>query len=229
MAKPRSAGRIAQNITRFPIRTARSIARRFDPNYDLERDAKTLPARISAQRLAQLQAVPGKCDERECRLVAHLATIAPSGGEIVEIGAFKGRVTCWLVEAAQLRPDHPAVVSIDPHIWGTRQDFEKTVADLGLARLGLRVHYADSRELGRTWSKPIIFLWIDGSHEYDDVRQDINNFAQYVVPGGLIAFDDSAGGTIPDVERAVAEWESDSNTFSRIATLRNISVFRRVA
>jgi predicted O-methyltransferase YrrM len=229
MTKPRSAGRIAQNIARLPIRTARYIARRFDPNYDLERDAKTLPARIGARRLAQLQAVPGRRDERECRLVAHLATMAPSGGEIVEIGAFKGRVTSWLVEAAQLRPDRPVVVSIDPHVWGTRPDFEKTVADLGLAERGLRVHYADSRALGRTWSNPIIFLWIDGSHEYDDVRQDINNFTPYVVPEGLIAFDDGAGGTFPDVERAVAQWHCGSDAYKRIATLRNISVFRRVA
>jgi hypothetical protein len=111
MNNTRSAGRIAQNIVRLPIRAARSMARRFDPNYDLERQAKALPGRIGAQRLAQLQSIPGRCSERECRLVAHLATMAPSGGEIVEIGAFKGRVTGWLVEAAQMRPDHPAVAS----------------------------------------------------------------------------------------------------------------------
>jgi hypothetical protein len=229
MAQPRSVGRIARNIVRFPIRTARWLTRRFDSNYDLERAAKILPERFGKQRLAQLQAVPGRCDERECRLVAHLATIAPSGGEIVEIGAFKGRVTSWLVEAAQLRLDRPAIVSIDPHAWGTRPDFEKTVADLGLAQSGLRVHYVDSRELGPTWSQPIIFLWIDGSHDYDDVRQDIDNFTPHVVSQGLIAFDDSAGGTFPDVERAVEEWERGSNAYKRIATLRNISVFRRVA
>ncbi len=229
MNNTRSAGRIAQNIVRLPIRAARSMARRFDPNYDLERQAKALPGRIGAQRLAQLQAIPGRCSERECRLVAHLATMAPSGGEIVEIGAFKGRVTGWLVEAAQMRPDHPAVASIDPHGWGTRLDFEKTVAELGLADRGLRVHYADSRELGRTWSTPIIFLWIDGSHEYDDVRQDIANFTPFVVREGLIAFDDSAGGTFPEVERAITEWEAGQSNFKRIATLRNVAVFRRVA
>jgi predicted O-methyltransferase YrrM len=229
MTNTRSARRIAQNIARLPIRTACSIARRFDSNYDLERQAKALPERIGAQRLAQLRAIPGCCSERECRLVAHLVTMAPSGGEIVEIGAFKGRVTGWLIEAAQMRPDRPVVASIDPHGWGTRADFEKTVADLGLAERGLRVHYADSRELGRTWSKPIIFLWIDGSHEYDDVRQDIDNFTPHVVREGLIAFDDSAGGTFPDVERALAEWEAASGAYKRIATLRNVSVFRRIA
>ncbi|MGP0075522.1 MAG: class I SAM-dependent methyltransferase [Bryobacteraceae bacterium] len=224
----RSVARIAQNIARLPIRTARSIARRFDSNYALERQAKALSERISAQRLAQLQAIPGMCAERECRLVAHLAIMAPSGGEIVEIGAFKGRVTSWLVEAAQMRPDRATVTSIDPHSWGTRPAFEKTVTALGLAERGLRVHYADSRQLGRTWWRPIIFLWIDGSHEYDDVRQDIENFTPHVVRDGLIAFDDSAGGTFPDVERAIAEWESVSVAYKRIATLRNISVFRRV-
>ena len=142
MSQRRTLRRIGYNIVRFPIRSANSIRRRLDPNYELERQAKSFPYRLRAQTFSQLQTIPGRCGERECRLLAHLVTLAPNGGEIVEIGAFKGRVTGWLVEAAQLRANRPVVVSIDSHTWGTRADFEKTVTDLGLSERGLRVHYA---------------------------------------------------------------------------------------
>ncbi len=223
----RTIPRIAQNIARLPDRSVRWLRRSLDPNYALERQATSFPRRLSARRLEQLQLIPGRCSQRECRLLAHLATQAPNGGDIVEIGAFKGRVTAWLVEAANLRGDRPAVASIDSHTWGTRSDYERTVTDLGLTERGLRVYYVDSREIGPKWSQPISFLWIDGSHEYDDVRLDIANFTPHVIDGGFIAFDDSAGGDFPSVEQAIAEWESSSRAFQRIATLRNISVFRR--
>ncbi len=229
MIKGRTVRRISRSILRTPIRSVRWVGRWLDPNYALEREAKSFPHRLSRQRHAQLHAIPGRCGERECRLLAHLVTLAPKGGVIVEIGAYKGRVTAWLVEAAQLRADCPTVVSIDPHVWGTQTDFEKTVVELGLSQRGLQVHIAYSHKIGATWSRPISFLWIDGSHEYDDVRLDIINFAPHVICDGFIAFDDSVGGTFPGVEQAISEWERSHSTYKRIATLRNVSVFRRVA
>jgi hypothetical protein len=81
--------------------------------------------------------------------------------------------------------------------------------------------------IGPSWASPISLLWIDGSHEYEDVRQDIVNFTRHVVHGGFIAFDDSVGGDFPGVEQAITEWEVDKPDYKRIASLRNISIFQR--
>lgn len=39
-------------------------------------------------------------------------------------------------------------------------------------------------------NKPIDFLFIDGSHYYNDVKEDFRMYSQLVRPGGIIAFHD---------------------------------------
>jgi hypothetical protein len=47
-----------------------------------------------------------------------------------------------------------------------------------------------SVDIGKTWSKPIDFLFIDGGHEYEDVLADFETFSPHVVVGGIVAFHD---------------------------------------
>ena len=47
-----------------------------------------------------------------------------------------------------------------------------------------------SSEIAKTWNKPIHLLFIDGSHEYEDVLADFRNFYPHVIPGGIVAFHD---------------------------------------
>jgi len=42
----------------------------------------------------------------------------------------------------------------------------------------------------RGWGKPISFLWIDGSHEYEDAKADFLSWEPYLELGGVIAFHD---------------------------------------
>jgi predicted O-methyltransferase YrrM len=169
-------------LVRLPRRSLDWIGRSLDPDYALERSAKSLVRRLGSETLTELRAIPGRCLERECCLVAHLALMSPAG-VVVEIGAFKGRMTAWLVEAAQLRLDRPTVHSIDPHVLGSWNDFCATATKLRLIERGLVVHHDTANNVARTWSAPISLLWIDGSHDYDDVRNDIANFVPYVVKG----------------------------------------------
>jgi len=221
--------RLIRNVVRFPRRSFEWMGRALKPDYVLERKAKALTRRLKPDRLAALRAIPGYCLERECCLIAYLALIAPMGAAIVEIGAFKGRTTAWLIEAAQLRPDRAAVHSIDPHVLGSWDDFCATVTKLRLIERGLRVHHDASRTVARTWSAPISLLWIDGSHDYDDVRSDIRDFVQHVVADGLIAFHDTSWKAFPGVMQAITEWESVTLNCKRIATLRMITIFQKIA
>lgn len=47
-----------------------------------------------------------------------------------------------------------------------------------------------SSDYYHAWNKPIHFLFVDGSHQYEDVFHDIGMFYEQVVPGGVVAVHD---------------------------------------
>ncbi len=53
---------------------------------------------------------------------------------------------------------------------------------------------------------PISFCYIDGGHDYDQVRRDFENCDEFLEPGGFLLFDDSADlAPWPDVHRVATE------------------------
>jgi predicted O-methyltransferase YrrM len=235
LAMPTLLQRALRNAARCPARTLRTVRRRFDPVYRLEREAvRQVPRRFGQQRCLDVASIPGTSSTREGMLLAHLAMQSPAKGVIVEIGAFKGRTTAWLVEAAGHHPARPAVVSIDPHLgmghWhpaSTWDEFQQTVERFGLQARGLEVRRAMSAQVAPSWLRPISFLWIDGSHDYQDVAGDIDGFVPHVLPGGWVVFDDAAAGDFPDVWQAIQDRMLPRTSFAYLGLLRHLAIFRR--
>jgi predicted O-methyltransferase YrrM/SAM-dependent methyltransferase len=226
--KRRGLARVVENLARIPRRTAKSLVRLCSAEFELERQARRAVRRWFARdRIAQLDAIPGMSAAHECRLLAYLATQAPAGGAIVEIGAWKGKSTAWLIEGASRRSQPTETFSIDPHERGSWEEYNATVRRFDLVRRGLTIQRRASQDVGRTWNQPITMLWIDGSHDYEAVRQDIGAFVPHVVPGGWIVFDDAAGGKFPGVERAIADRMPAFDDLRRVATIRHLDVFQR--
>ncbi|GEM_PF-5840591 len=222
--------RILNNLLRLPVRTCKSLWQWRSPAYRLQRQAdRAVAAWIDPKRRNMLSAVPGFSSERELHLLAHLVRQAPPTGCIVEIGAYKGRSTVWLVEAAQKRSDRPRVISIDPHLRDTWATFCDVRTRFQLAERGLEVVRGFSSAAGKTWSRPISLLWVDGSHEYPDVALDIDLFVPHVVAGGWVVFDDAQGGKFPGVERAIAERMFGRSDFEHVGALKHFQLFRRQA
>src|SRR5262249_54336425 len=147
--------------------------------------------------------------------------------------------TALLVDVAEGRPERPTVVSIDPHadfpdyndaskIINTWAAYSTTVSRFGLKERGLEIQRAFSHDGGRTWQRPISFLWIDGGHENDDVIHDIEDFPSNVRPGGWIVFDDAQGGHYPGVERAIAERMIGRSGFRHLGAVKHFEVFQKV-
>lgn len=222
--------RILNNLIRLPLRTWRGLWRWSNPAYRLQMQADRLvPTWFTPEYLRRLQAIPGFTSKRELNLLAYLAAIAPSGGSIVEIGAYKGRSTAWLVEAALRRRDRPRVVSIDPHLRDTCDDYQRVLEEFGLPNRGLTAHRALSSDVGKAWTRPISFLWVDGSHEYEDVLEDIRLFTPHVLGGGWVVFDDAHGGHFPGVEQALKERMFGQPGFDHVGTLKHFEIFRKKA
>lgn len=223
-------GRVMQSIAKFPQRTGRSLARLLNPDYRLERTAERAVDRfLDREARGRFDGLPGMSSAHECRLLCYLASIAPAGGEIVEIGAWKGKSIAWLAAGSQARGVPLQLVSIDPHERGSWDEFQQTLRSCNLGPDRLEVLRAYSHDVGREWRRPISLLWVDGCHEYEAVVRDIADFAPHVLPGGWIVFDDAAGGKFPGVERAIAEGLSTDARFHRVAVLRHLQVFRRTS
>ena len=119
------------------------------------------------------------------------------GAVIVEIGSFKGRSTACL--ALGCMETSKRVYAIDTFN-GNDVDFpERSYFDQfqsNMQRLELSAYVRPlvgySTEIAQQWTEPIDLLFIDGSHQFDGVLADFENFYPHVKPGGIIAFHDVA-------------------------------------
>lgn len=122
----------------------------------------------------------------------------PDDATIVEIGGYKGRSTCCFAFACVGTRKH--VFTIDTFD-GNTTDFSGddlrhffNVWHTNLKRNKLLEHVTPliglSQEVAKAWSGPIHLLFIDGSHQYEDVLVDFNAFYPHVVPGGIVALHD---------------------------------------
>ena len=180
---------------------------------------RELPADLEAA----LAAVPGTTSQRECRLLFYLAATAPGGGQIVEIGAFKGKSTAWLAEAARRAARN--VITIEPFLRSTEEDVRSVLQRFNLEGV-VTLHKALSHEVGKDWSGPIAMLWVDGGHDYEVVRRDVEDFAPHLVSGGVAVFDDMKP-RFPGVARALEETLMRDERFSYLGELRGLAIFRR--
>ena len=110
---------------------------------------------------------------------------------IIEIGILFGDTSRIL---AQSSPDVP-VYGIDPLIpdsknsklFGTEDVIKNNTQDLG------NFHFFKdfSYNIVKTWDKPFDYLFIDGSHIYEDVKKDFEDWYPKLAVGGIISFHDS--------------------------------------
>lgn len=143
-----------------------------------------------------------------------LAADVPAELAIVELGSYRGKSTCYL--GAGARSGHGAhVFAVDP--WNTAGNrtgrfgfadpqtfaaFNMQVATMDL-RASVTALRGFSTDVARHWTKPIGLLYVDGSHTYEDVLADVRAWGRFLVPGGVIAFDDYRTERNPGVARVV--------------------------
>lgn len=123
---------------------------------------------------------------------------------VVEIGSFLGKSTACIALAS---PKSTKIYAIDTFN-GNEKDFKENRQFTGgnffeifkqnLSKIGvwnkIIPTIGNSREIGKKWNKPIDFLFIDGSHIYEDVKNDFEKFYPFVKEGGIIAIHDVSTG-----------------------------------
>lgn len=145
------------------------------------------------------------------RLYRRAVENAPEGGTLVEVGSWMGKsVTFLAVEAInsgkQLRivavdswEDHVPVTS--PGSYDGEETYRSYLAHIEPVSDQVRTVRAKSLDAAETFEEESCdFVFIDASHEYQDVLEDLRAWYPKVKPGGVLAGHDYHW---PGVNRAV--------------------------
>lgn len=133
-----------------------------------------------------------------------------SDGPFLEVGAYCGKSGIWLGAAARERGtvlfsvDHhrgseenqagwdwhdPQLVDPETGRMDTLPFWRRAMLDAGLEDVVIAV-VGESATVGAAWATPLGFLFIDGGHGEDVVRQDEKAWVHHVRPGGHVAIHD---------------------------------------
>ncbi|HET8673052.1 MAG TPA: class I SAM-dependent methyltransferase [Thermoleophilaceae bacterium] len=135
---------------------------------------------------------------------AALASLAAAAQVVVEIGVYEGSSALVLVQAM---PPGSRLHLIDPFVdesgwalpagWGaTERATRRVVARAAAPREAPRVewHVERSQDVGRRWDRgEVDFVFIDGDHSPEAVREDWDVWHPHVKSGGHVAFHDANG------------------------------------
>jgi len=150
-------------------------------------------------------------------------------GTIVEIGSWKGRSTIWLGCGAEVGKIK-RVYAIDPHLGSpveprnTYDEFWHNIVRVGLASIVVPIVRTSMETIG-DWSLPIELLWIDGAHEYEAVKDDLDKWEGFLIEGGIVAIHDTY---ILDGPRRVVKDIYQSGNFASIKSLGSITYARKI-
>ena len=109
---------------------------------------------------------------------------------VVEIGSSRGRSTIAAGQALLARTEGGALYAIDPQDDELFGQLQANVDSAGVQSV-VNLIRATSREAREEFgSRPVDLVFIDGSHEYEDVRADLRDWLPLVRPGGVVAVND---------------------------------------
>ncbi len=81
--------------------------------------------------------------------------------------------------------------------------------------------HADVRQMSKLWNIPIDLLFIDGGHNYEDVKADTLEFWPHVKKGGTVLLHDYDGQNAPGVPKWIDERFPDAEILhGKIARVR---------
>jgi predicted O-methyltransferase YrrM len=184
--------------------------------------------------LEQMSLVDGFSTPEQLHLLHDLVAGLPDGSTIVEAGVWQGRTA--IAMALACRGTRKKVFAVDP--WHDYSEFGQGVNEWlkgqGLGSLEeayqaflrnrrrfrvepwLEVIRAPSVEAAKSWSHgPVAMVFIDGSHEPEYVRADIEAWMPRLLPDGVICGDDLP---LPGVAQAIGQYIQDYYPHVSLAT-----------
>lgn len=174
-----------------------SNAYAWGDDYDKAWGESTVVPEVDADGFRFPYDVLGWLTQEEGKELWHLA----KGKRVLEIGSYCGRSTICLAQSAF------AVVAVDyfdgrgtAEPRNTHSAFVENVKRYGVAS---KIETASPDEPFAEAGFDLVF--VDGAHDYESVRRDIERAVEALAPDGLIAFHDYRSAQDPGVTQAVDE------------------------
>jgi glycosyltransferase involved in cell wall biosynthesis len=176
--------------------------------------AKTYPLPLTQSIVRQSQAIPGWFGEDETELLLALTLrvaaccSSTSPLTLIEIGSYCGRATVAMGLTIQgLGRTDVRIVAVDEPTLGLAPDGRspREVLRSQLATYELSSMVVCAPEEDQVpWERASQLLFVDGQHDYESVRGDVERYSPQLAPGGFLVFHDYAD-YFPDVQRYVNE------------------------
>ena len=130
----------------------------------------------------------------ECEMAAILEYVSKTAGAIVEIGTHKGGTTAVIAE--HMTQDR-TLWTVDYYPGGNADHYESSL-DLLTESAPKNVYrvFGSSETVGKYWSRPIEFLFIDGHHGYTEVSANFEIWSSWVTPNGVVAIHDGTNAVL---------------------------------
>lgn len=167
-----------------------------------------VPAHIDAVARAARGYMPER--EGEALYATAYQALAATDGPLLEIGTYCGKSACYLGAAA--RAQGRLCVTIDHHRGSEEMqagwehhdssvvdsatqrieslpEFRRTMERAGLESTVVAI-VGDSLAVAGLWSTPLAMVFIDGGHSEHIAMADYDAWAQWIAPGGVLAFHD---------------------------------------
>lgn len=175
----------------------------------------------------------GWLSEAEGEALFALASRCRPPAVVVEVGSWKGKSTTWLAKGSR-SGSGVSIYAIDPHRGGSAESGENvargTLEDFlaNMKRAGiddLVVPYVmSSAEAAPRVQEEVALVFIDGSHEYEDVKRDVELWTPKVAEGGHMAFHDTVNRVWLGVPRAVREAVYKSSRFKNFRLVDGMTI-----
>lgn len=150
---------------------------------------------------------------------------------VVELGSFCGKSTVVIGKAVEVLGSGTLhFYAIDPHdgyhLAPNRNSYQALYDNLRAHQLHDQVEIIRERSTQVIWDKPIALLFVDGLHDYENVRADYLHFRDAIVPDGLAAFHDYVD-YCPGVQRFVGELLA-GNELQFVAQRERLILFQKL-
>jgi predicted O-methyltransferase YrrM len=193
--------------------------------------------------VARFQHIPGMVPLRRC---VHLYLLAFGGvrGDVIEIGSWQGRSTAFLAQACadsengkvhaidtfQGNPGHEDHYEVRGSRATLEMRFRENMRAVGIGDWVVTHPMASSAAIGevRTASEGARLLFVDGEHTYEAVQSDLRNYADLVLPGGVIVFDDYSPAFQGDVRAIREHIDAHAGRYGRPFQQKNTLVLPRI-
>ena len=158
-------------------------------------------------------------DIKEHILLLYFLPVVNKYKILVEIGA--GQSTFALTAAVNITGGQ--LYSHDFLDWAILREFAE-----GKGVLDKEERYqfvaGDNLVTGKTWDKPIDFIFIDSSHTYEGTKAELELWGKWVVPGGMITMHDTRTEW-SDCRKAMVEFLAEQGDQYKVTHLTNQNGF----